>query len=250
MQSEEPPIAAETTTSRRSPLWLIMVGSGLIAGALAAVGGEFTYPALHKEPDYPAGLSTLGSSERAVARAVIRFKTRKSVQTNQATAAYGLLGVALGVVLGLAGGLTGGSRRASREGAVVGGVLGGIAGAGLSMVAVPLFFEISNSQTSAPLLLVTHAVIFAGVAAAAGAGLGRAWGDRKVIVRCVFGGIVGALVATVAVDVINVASSGVMRIFEPVPAETMPRVVVHLGIALAAALGAARAGRKLRPGRL
>ena len=63
------------------------------------------------------------------------------------------------------------------------------------------------------------------------------------------GGIVGALVATVAVEVINVAAFGVMRIFEPVPAQSAPRAVVHVGIALGTALGAARAGRKLRPGR-
>jgi hypothetical protein len=249
MQSEHPPAAAETTTSRRLPLWLVMVGAGLIAGALAATAGEFSYSALHKEPDYPANLSSLSSSERAVARAVVRFKTKLTVQTNQAATAYGFLGVALGVVLGLAGGLTGGSQRHSWDGAIIGGISGGIAGAGLSMVAVPLFFEISNSMTSAPLLLLTHAVIFAGVGAAAGAGLGRAWGDRKAIVRCALGGIVGAVVATIVVDVINVASSGVMRIFEPVPAESMPRVVVHLGIAVGMALGAARAGRKLRPGR-
>ncbi len=81
----------------------IMVASGLIAGCLAAIGGEFTYPALHKEPDYPASVSSLSSSERAVARAVVRFKTRMAAETNQATAAYGLLGVALGVVLGVGG---------------------------------------------------------------------------------------------------------------------------------------------------
>jgi predicted tellurium resistance membrane protein TerC len=117
------------------------------------------------------------------------------------------------------------------------------------MVAVPLFFEISNSQTSAPLLLVTHAAIFAGLGAAAGAGLVWAWGDRKVIVKCAAGGILGAVIATLLVDVINVASFGVMRIFEPVPAARGPRIVVHLGIALGIALFAARAGRKLRPGR-
>ena len=222
MNSEEPTTTAETSTNRRLPLWLIMLGSGLFAGALAAIGGEITYPALHREPDYPARLSSLSSSERAVVRAVVRFKTRMAVVTNQATVAYGMLGVAVGVVLGLAGGLTVGSRRASQEGAVVGGISGAVAGAGLSMAAVPLFFEISDSMTSAPLLLLTHAVIFTGVGAAGGAGLGRAWGGRKVIVRCVLGGIMGAVLATIAVDVINVASSGVMRIFEPVPAERAP----------------------------
>lgn len=248
MPAGEPATTGEPTVNQRLPLWRAILAAALVAGCLAAIGGEFAYPALHKEPEYPASITELKSSQRAVARAVIRFKTKMAVETNQAMAAYGLLGVALGVAVGLAGGLTGGSRRAGREGAIIGGVLGGLAGEGLSILVVPLYFQWSNAMTTAPLLLLTHALIFTGVGAAAGAALGHAWGDRKVIVRCVIGGIIGALAATVVVDVINIAGFGVMRIFEPVPAQTAPRTVVHLGIALGAALGAARAGRKLRPG--
>ena len=167
---------------------------------------------LHKEPDYPASVSNLSSSERAVARAVVRFKTRMAAETNQAAAGYGLLGVALGVVLGVAGGLTGGSPRASQQGAIIGGILGGINGTALSVATVPLYFQFADAMTTAPLLLLTHAAIFSAVGAAAGAGLGWAWGGRNVLVRCMVGGIVGALVATVAVDVINVVAFGVMRI--------------------------------------
>jgi hypothetical protein len=223
------------------------VGSALIAGSLAALGGELTYHGLHKEPQYPASFSSLSSSERAVARAVVRFNTRVAVETTKATAAYGLLGVALGVALGLAGGLAGRSRHVSLRGAVVGGVLGGIAGAGLSMVFVPLFFHLmAEAITALPLLLMTHAAIFAGVGAASGAALGWESGDRRVILRCAVGGVVGALVATLAVEVINIAAFGVMRIFEPVPAKSMARILVHLWVALGAGLGAVLAGRKLR----
>jgi hypothetical protein len=247
MQLEEPRINAEKPSNRVFPLWLMTLGSGLIAGSLAAFGGELTYHAFHKEPQYPASLSSLGGSERAVARAVARFNTKVAVETTKATAAYGLLGMALGVVLGLVGGLAGRSRRVSLRGAVVGGLFGGLAGSGLSMALVPLFFQVSNSDiTALPMLLLTHAAIFAGVGAAGGAALGWEWGDRKVIVRCMIGGVVGALVATLAVEVINVAAFGIMRIFEPVPAKSMPRLLVHLCVALGTALGAVLAGRKLR----
>ncbi len=94
------------------------------------------------------------------------------------------------------------------------------------------------------MLFLTHAAIFAGVGAAGGTGLGWAWGDRKRIVRCMLGGFVGVLVGTVAVDIINVATSGISRIFEPVPAQTVPRLVVHLGVATGAAIGAVWAGRR------
>ena len=80
------------------------------------------------------------------------------------------------------------------------------------MTIVPLFFELSDATTALPLLLLTHAAIFAGVGAAGGAGLAWEWGDRKAIVKCVLGGVVGALVATLAVEVINVAAFGIVRL--------------------------------------
>ena len=113
-----------------------------------------------------------------------------------------------------------------------------MAGAGLSMALVPLFFQLANSDiTALPLLFLTHALIFAGVGAAAGAALGWEWGDRKVIVRCMLGGVVGAVVATLVGEVVNVAAFGIMRIFEPVPATSMARILVHLWVALGATMG-------------
>ena len=246
MQPEEPRTNAEKSLNRGVPLWLVALGSGLLAGSLAACGGELTYEALHREPQYPESFSSLSSSERAIARGVVRFKTKVVVETNKATAAYGLLGVAVGVVLGLAGGLSGRSGRPSLRGAVGGGVLGGIAGVGISMAVVPLFFELSDATTAVPLILLTHATIFAGIGAAGGAALGWEWGDRKVIVRCVLGGVVGALVATLAGEVINVVAFGIARVFEPVPAKSMPRFLLHLSVALGTAVGAVLAGRKFR----
>ena len=247
MHLKEPLSHGEKPSKSGIPLWLLTLGSGLIAGLLAATGGELSFQALHKEPEYPASLTNLGSSQRAIARAVVRFQTRMVVDTNKATAAYGLLGVTLGVVLGLAGGLAGRFRRPSLQGATVGGVLGGIAGAGLSLATVPLFFQLAGSDiTALPLLFLTHAAIFAGVGAASGAALGWEWGDRRLIVRCMIGGVVGAVIATLAVELINVAAFGIMRIFEPVPAKSTPRFLVHLAVALGTAVGAVLAGRKLR----
>ena len=247
MQLEEPRTHAEKPSNRVFPFWLVALGSGLLAGLLSAFCGELTFAALHKEPDYPASFTSLSSSERAVARAVVRYNTRMAVDTNKAMAAYGLLGVALGVAMGLAGGLAGPSRRADLRGALGGGVMGGIAGAALSMALVPLFFQLSDSGiTSLPLLFATDAAIFAGVAAAASAALAWEWGDRKVIVRCMIGGVVGAVVATLVALVINVAAFGIMRIFEPVPAKSMARILVHVFVAVGAALGAVVGSRKFR----
>jgi hypothetical protein len=103
----------------------------------------------------------------------------------------------------------------------------------------------AEAITALPLLFLTHAAIFAGVGAAGGAALGWETGDRRVILRCAVGGVLGALIATLAIEVINVAAFGVTRIFEPVPAKSMARILVHLCVALGAAVGAFLAGRKL-----
>ncbi len=247
MQSEEPRTNVDKAPNGRLPLWLVCLGSGLLAGLLAACGGELTYEKIHVDPDYPAALESMSGSERSIARAQVRFKTRVVVETNQAMAAFGMLGLALGAVLGLTGALSAGSKRVNLAGALVGGVSGGLVRAGLSMALVPRFYDASNSQTGLPLLFLTHLAIFFGVGAAGGLALGWSSGDRKMIVRCMIGGIVGAMIGTFAFEVINFVAFPNLRTFEPVPVKTIPRLVMHLWVAAGAGVFAGRAaGKALR----
>ena len=174
------------------------------------------------------------------------INTRVAVETTKATAAYGLLGVALGVALGLAGGLAGRSRHVSLRGAVVGGVLGGIAGAGLSMVFVPLFFHLSEAHNRTASAFLDSCGDLRRrrrpPEARPGLGIGRSQDHFQMRDRRHR----GSSVATLAVEVINVAAFGIWRIFEPVPAKSMARILVNLCVALGTAVGALLAGRKLR----
>ena len=246
MQSEAPQTNVGVPSNRLSPLWLVCLGSGLVAGLLAAFGGELTYDKLHADPEYPASIDSLSGSERAIARAQVRFKTKVVVETRQAAAAIGMLGLALGIALGLTGALAAGSQRVSLAGSFIGGVSGALVGAGLSMLLVPVFFDVSNSQTGLPLLFLTHLAILAGVGAAGGLALGWSLGDRKVIVRCMIGGIVGALVGTLAFEVINFVAFPNMRTFEPVPVKTIPRIIMHLLVAAGIGIFAGRSAGKAR----
>ena len=246
MQSAEPRTRGGETQSRRLPLWLLSLGSGLLGGLLAGFVAELTYGAIHREPVYPALFDSMSGSERAAARARLRYETSLAVQQQQATAAYGMLGLALASVLGLTGGLAGGSKRAPLAGAVGGGILGGLAGAGLSMVLVPVFFELSGDYNRVLLLLLTHLAIFAGVGAIGGLAFGWGLGDRKAMIRCMFGGLVGALVGSFVSEVSNAVAFPLWHMYEPVPVKTRPRLLVHLWVAAGTAVGAGLAAGKLR----
>jgi hypothetical protein len=147
MPSETPLTNVDMSPKNRFPLWLVCLGLGLVAGALSTLGGELTYEKLHADPEYPVSFDSLSGSERAIARTQVRFKTKVIVETRQAAAAIGMLGLALGIALGLTGALTAGSQRVSLAGGFIGGVSGALVGAGLSMLLVPVFFDVSNSQT-------------------------------------------------------------------------------------------------------
>jgi hypothetical protein len=218
--------------------------AGLIAGLLAAAGGELTYGLFHAQPNYPANLSEMDGAEKTAVRSRVRFETRLLDETNKAAAAFGLLGVAVGVVLGLAAGLAGGSRPPNRTGAVVGGIVGGLAGAGLSLALVPRFLEAADAQTGLPLLFVTHVAIFGAIAAVGGFALGWGLGERRLIVRCMIGAVVGALVGTFVCDVINFVGFPLLRMYEPVSLKIVPRFILMIGVAGAIAFGAALAAGK------
>jgi hypothetical protein len=221
------------------PLWLLALGSGLLAGTLAAIGGEFISSAFHKEPNYPSTLNNLTSSARGVALAVVRYQTKLDVQTNTGAAAFGLLGATLGIVLAGAGGLAGRSRQILPLVMILGGIAGGIVAAALTPLLVPVVLDSSDSMvTVAPMLLLTHWAIFAAIGAIAGAGMGVAFGDRRAVVRCLIGGVIGALIGTLIADVVNIGAFGVMRAFEPVPAKSSARIVLLVVVALSTTAGA------------
>ena len=142
MQSQEPPSTADPFTNRNLPLWLVVLGSGLVAGSVAGFVGEITYPALHNEPEYPpVSTSSAVPSEPCRVRSFGSKPDRRRKPTRR-WQRLGRSGEALGLVMGLAGCLSGGRRRASLEGAAIGGTLGALAGAGLSTAIVPLVLSV------------------------------------------------------------------------------------------------------------
>jgi hypothetical protein len=246
MHSAEPPTGAPVTPNRVGPIRKVSLAAGLIAGFLATAAGEPAYQAFHPDLQYPANFSALSTVEKTAVRSRVRFEARVADETNKAMAVFGLLGLATGVILGLAGGLAGGSGRSSLFGTVVGSVLGGLAGAGNSLALIPRFFESSNAQTGLPLLLLTHGAIFAGIGAAGGLALALSLGQPRLLIRSMIGGIIGALIGTFLSEVINFLAFPFLRMYEPVPLQTIPRLVLNLLVATGIALGAGLAAAKRR----
>jgi hypothetical protein len=129
----------------------------------------------------------------------------------------------------------------------VGGLLGAAAGGGLSMVLGQVFFRNSTADLGFLVLFLTHAGIFLGVGAAAGLGLAFGLHDRSALGRAVFGGLLGALVGTFLLDTAISMAFPLLRTYELVSTEPVPRSITHFSIAVCTAVIAGwAAGRSAR----
>ncbi len=233
------------------PLWLLTLGAGLVAGLIAWAGGEAMFNMFRIEDAivYPADYKKISGYQKQNVTARIQGDAMRIVERRKAAASFGLLGLALGVCLGLAGGLAGGSPRTAVSGAVGGGIAGAAVGGGLSYAVVPLFYQYLDPEQGLLVLFFAHAVIFAGLGAAAGSGLGLGLANRSVLAGSIFGGMFGALIGTVAFETANSLAFPLMRTFEPIPSEWLPRMLIYLCVAAGTALlaGLAAGGPSRKP---
>jgi len=230
------------------PFLLLTLLAGLAAGLLSAFGGEKTMDAFALDPHYPANYGSTSGYDRAAVRSDVNRIAKQVLEMKKGTAAYGLLGLLVGVFMGVAGGFARGSIRSGLGGVVAGGVSGALAGAALSAALIPVYYRLMDPASGLIVLFLIHSGIFAGVGAAGGLALGWGSGDRQLIGRCLIGGLFGSFVGTFAFEAINSLAFPLLRTFEPVPAEAIPRLLVHLCVAIGTAafagLAAGRAGTR------
>ncbi len=232
--------------SRRLPLWLLTLGSGLLSGLIGWGTGEAIDSRLRMEDEiiYPPNYKSIGGYQKQSVTAEIKKEATQVVNKKKAAIELGMMGLALGVTLGLSGGLSRGTPRTAMTGAAIGGLAGVVAGGVLSWIAVPLFFRFFDPESGMLILFMTHAAIFAGVGAASGMALGLGLGDRRLLARALFGGLIGAFLGTMAFETANALAFPLMRTFEPMPDERIPRVLMYFCVAILTSVGATFAVRK------
>ncbi len=77
----------------RLPLWLLTAGAGLVAGLLAALGGEAIGRAIPLSVKYPPEYAKMGGYQKEAVRSMALGQAEQVQEQQKAAAAYGLLGL-------------------------------------------------------------------------------------------------------------------------------------------------------------
>ena len=231
-------------------IWAGLLAAGLIAGLIAWLGGEAAL-------DFIQPFKREVNSKGMMLKIADRWD-QMTAEARNAAVAFVILGGAIGACLGLAGGLIRGSTRRG----VVAAFLGlGIGAVGSVLMAVAVLSPYNAYQFVHPdeasqnllLPLLVHSSIWAvaGLAGGLACGFGFRTGadDRRLIIRAMLGGVIGALVGTIAIDLTG------SLIFEGFDggnlnaATSATRCATRLAVGLGTAAGVALAvtDRRLRP---
>jgi hypothetical protein len=177
-------------------LRVLIAVSGIVAG-LAAFGiGEATSDLV--PPD------TVKFDFFGAARAQVTRDTQRVV-TRTAALAFGVLGVCVAGGLGIAGGLARRSASACVPSGLFGAVLGGILGAGGALALLPFSMEMRSEHPNNDLVfgILLHGIIWGPLGATAGLAYVLGLGQPRLIGRAMVAGFAGAVVGSVAFDLIG-----------------------------------------------
>lgn len=208
--------------------------AGLMAGVLAWAAGETRAvdagPAEKRSP-FMGSETMMGQ---------VTFESQQAAVRLTSTKAFGILGGLTGLLLGLAGGATAGSLRRAALAGGVGLVLGASVGAGVTWLTLP-GFERGRAADTGDLLasLLMHGSFWIPIGAVGGLALGL--GRRDRIALAMLGGAVGALVATVAYELIGGMIFPMAETGAPISLTGTTRLLGRLLVPILAAVGAAMA---------
>jgi hypothetical protein len=227
-------------------LWLavltVAIAAGLVSFAIGEAAPSLLRPSSVISPELLADRNNLP--------VLLGLRLRRS-QDLSAAMAYGSLGMLLAAGLAIAGGLDRGPGKRPAV-AIVGLALGGAAGAGTTLLVLPMYHAARAAATDETanmdmaLALATHGVIWAAIGAAAGAALGIGLGGGARLPRAIVGGILGGLVAAAIYEFGGALAFPSAQTFRPMAVTWPPRLLAHLAAALCISLLAYWAALHLR----
>ncbi len=229
-----PPAAPKAGTSATWPGfgpagWLAVLG-GILAGLLAFAGGEATFDLIPIE--------TMPRDVMGTKIWMPTMESRSAGLTKNGALTFGLLGLCLGACLGMAGGLA----RRSMSGAVAGTLLGtalGVAlGASVSWLCLPWFTmaRLLYSDHDLILSLGMHGLIWGSVGAGAGLAFAVGLGKPRRGLPGPIAGLLGALLGTLAFEVIGAVAFPLAECDEPISRTWVTRLMARLLVSVGAAV--------------
>ena len=179
---------------------ILTLAAGLLAGLAAWLGWRPHVIDVIKPPRHSV-------NSKGIVLNVTNRREVAAVNARNAGLVFSLLGASLAAGLGAAGGLSLIDPRAVRA-SLMGLAIGAAGGATISLAVLPLYndYQARHPDEAARdliLPLLVHAGIWSGVAAAAGLVYGLGLGERKMMPRIVLGGLIGALLGTVAYELVG-----------------------------------------------
>ena len=227
------------------PFRLLTLLAGVAAGVLSAPAGEKTFNAFPLDPHYPANYASTSGYDRAACAFRRHAKCTAGRRDEESNRGLWVAGCSTECPLGVTGGIALRSIRSGMVGVLVGSLTWGPGRSRPLRGAVPVFFRFLDPAWGSSCCFRLMPPSSLGSGSRAGLALGSGLGGRKLVSRCLLGGLLGALVGTFAFETINSLAFPLMSSFEPVPAERIPRVVVHLCVAIGTAAGAGLAAGRV-----
>jgi MFS family permease len=230
------PVRAPDGPPKAPRLWLLALAIGVIAGLIS--WGVEEVALLVFAPTYELDKKHRASTQVAGAE-MVRQRLVATVRT--ATTSSAALGGLLGLGLGLVGGRVRGSWQNGLRAGVVGLLLGAGGGAVLTWKLVPRYYDEMAKADELTLPLLVHLGMWGSAGIAGGLALGIGIGSWNRGVTATIGGLVGAALGIAICEFAGAIAFPMAETNLPISASLGSRLIVHLGVAVFAALGAGAA---------
>jgi hypothetical protein len=219
------PDRGDLMTSRT---WGLVLAAGIAAGACSWLATEGVLKAYR--PSLMPPMKPMPTMEDAREILVARIAS--------GTAAFGAMGGLLGLAFGLAGGAARRSVRAAGEAGAVGLFAGSAVLAGVAWAALPVVYTRLDPQSHDLVIpLLYHEVLWSVAGALGGLVFGIGADGRGLWMKTAIGGWLGAALATVVYELVGALAFPTHQAQYPLPGSPATRALVHVLVALGAAIG-------------